>query len=85
MSKYVDALQQKAGTAPDHCALGRVLEERGEEEYEAVKEAIYGLAPNGTQYPLSWLVEVFKEDYGWSDHFFRRHRNGECASCRNRK
>ena len=85
MSKYVDALRDRSARSADLCALGRILDENGEEEYQAVVEAIHGKGPSGSQYPISWLVDVFKDDYGWSEHFFRRHRNGECNSCRNRE
>ena len=82
MSKYVDRLRERPQR--DLCALGKILE-NDPDEYEAIVEAIFARIDDGNEYPIPWLVDAFKEPYGWSEHFFRRHRNGECQSCRNRK
>ena len=83
MSKYVDGLRERQAEGPDLCALGAVLESKGQEEYDAIVEAIFAKDEMGKYYPAPWLVETFRE-YGWSTHFFRRHRLGDCKSCQTR-
>ncbi len=83
MSSYADGLQQRSGQGPDLCELGRVLDVKGQEEYDSVVEAIHAKDEKGKYYPANWVVEELKE-YGWSTHLIRRHRAGECKSCRNR-
>lgn len=84
MSKYVDDLRKRRAEGPDLCALGAVLENEGQEEYDAIMEAIFAKDDNGKFFPAPWLVDEFRDTYGWSTHFFRRHRIGDCQSCLNR-
>lgn len=84
MSKYVDELRKRQGQGPDLCALGMVLKDKGKEEYEAIIEAIFAKDERGRYFPVPWLVDEFRDEYGWSTHFFRRHRSGDCASCKSR-
>lgn len=62
------------------CGLGKILETEGRDKHDEVLEAIFAKQENGELYPVSRLVALFSE-YGWSEFFFRRHRNGTCASC----
>jgi len=86
MSTYLELLETKADEwVGKDCGLGKILANEGKEKYDDVLEAIFAKGKkSGKYHPISRLVEVFNEEYGWTEFFFRRHRNGKCVSCLNR-
>ena len=83
MSKYLELLAE-IKTNPKGCGLGRVLRDEGQEKYDEILEAIFAVDEFGIPYSTAKLETIFKEEYGWSSFFYRRHRNGKCVSCLNR-
>ena len=84
MSRYLELLQGVPDTSGHECGLGKILATEGQEKHDEVLEAIFAADERGMLYPISRLIEAFHEEYGWSEWFFRRHRNGKCVSCLNR-
>lgn len=86
MSGYLEALRDRADSGHDKCSLGRVLVEKGQEEYEAVIGAIFGKDEHGHLYPPQKVADVLRAEggYRWSESLIRRHREGKCQSCLNR-
>lgn len=87
---YVDKLRAHRDN-PYECGLGKVLKTEGREKYEDILEAIFAIDDDPTSrtyqqpYPIPWLEEIFYEEYGWGEYFFRRHRHGKCKACLNRE
>ena len=75
---------------PFECGLGKVLETDGQEKYDEIVEAIFLIDEDptsrgyGRPFSLQRLVDEFRDEYGWGEYFFRRHRNGRCTACVNR-
>ncbi len=84
MSTYLEFLQSHSRNAGKDCGLGKILREEGQAKHDQVLEAIFSKDKKGRLYPVSWLCEAFGDEYGWSEFFFRRHRDGRCVSCLNR-
>lgn len=66
------------------CGLGKVLSKHGREKHDEILEAIFARREDGTLFPISWLETEFSSEFGWSEYFYRRHRNGKCVACLNR-
>lgn len=84
MSKYLELLE---AMEPQNriCGLGRILQEEGQAKHDIVLETIFAIDPKtGKMHSTAKLAAVFKEEYGWSDYFYRRHRDGKCVACLNR-
>jgi hypothetical protein len=86
---YSDKLRSLRAN-PYECGLGKVLATEGRDKYDEILEAMFLVDDDilsrgyGKMYSLQTLVEVFKDEYGWGEAFFRRHRNGRCKACLNR-
>lgn len=87
MSKYLELLEaMETGRNHKDCGLGRILKQEGQAKHDIVLEAIFAINPDTGEYHSNRKLEkLFKEEYGWSQFFFRRHRDGVCVSCLNRK
>ena len=84
MSKYLELLAGME-TAKQECGLGKVLQNEGQDKHDEVLEAIFAINPDtGDTYSIRKLEIIFREEYGWGEYFFRRHRRGMCHSCLNR-
>ena len=84
MSTYLEYLQNMPEAKGTDCWLGKFLETEGREKHDEILDAIFQTGEDGKLYPISWLEAMFTDEYGWSEFFFRRHRNGKCVSCLNR-
>lgn len=84
MSTYQEHLENM--TKQDmSCGLGKVLREEGQEKHDKILDAIFAVDPNtGRMFSTAKVEQLFKEEYGWSQFFYRRHRYGSCRSCLNR-
>ncbi len=81
MSTYLEFLQQ-APNGGIECGLGRIIEKEGWAKHDEVLNAIFAIdEETGRMFPVSRLVLLFDDEYGWSDFFYRRHREGRCVSC----
>jgi hypothetical protein len=83
MSTYRELLQSAPKGRKD-CGLGRILETEGQEKHDAVLNVMFERDEDGQLFSCRKLANLFDEEYGWSEFFFRRHRNGKCVSCLNR-
>lgn len=91
---YLERLKGVEPTIVQECGLGKVLRDEGQDKHDDIVAAIFATIhttlPDGTivdtgkLYPVPRLVELFEEEYGWSEFFFRRHRKGRCLACQNR-
>lgn len=83
---YSDRLRKPRGN-PYECGLGKVLETEGREKYEEILDAMFLIDADplsrtyGRLHPIPALIELFWDEYGWGEFFFRRHRHGTCKAC----
>ena len=86
MSTYLELLEGMDHKSHKDCGLGRILKQEGQAKHDIVLEAIFAINPKDGQYhSISKLEALFKDEYGWSEFFFRRHRDGVCRSCLSRE
>jgi hypothetical protein len=84
MSTYQELLESMPESGKD-CGLGRILKTEGRKKHDKVLAAIFAINPKTERlFSNAKLAVLFRDEYGWSEYFFRRHRNGTCVSCLNR-
>ncbi len=91
---YLEQLRARPPKYIQECGLGKIIKDGDEKKYEDIVQTIFATivitldngdtVDTGELYPVTRLVELFEEEYGWSDFFFRRHRLGKCGACQNR-